>query len=155
MLRRLGIAQALLNDPRLLIVGEPIAGLDVAERLKFREFLLDLPPDRLTVLSTHLVEDVEAVCDTVVVMVRGALLFQGTKRKLLRRFAGRVFEVPREAVPAEAGVSIAVRRAQGSPLSRIYLPPGQSPPPEAQAVAATLQDAYLILVHGDRAISVA
>lgn len=155
MLRRLGIAQALLNDPQLLIVDEPTAGLDLEERLKFREFLLTLPQGCLTLLSTHLVEDVEAVCDRVLVLNQGRLLYQGPKAELLARYGGRVFELPQDKPQAnEDWIPITVRREDETNVARVYISPERGLPAGAQSVEATLQDAYLILLHEHRALPV-
>jgi len=77
MRRRLGLAQALLGDPRLLVLDEPAAGLDPEQRLRFREMLSGLPADRVTVLSTHQVDDVIAICSSVVVLLAGQVRFTG------------------------------------------------------------------------------
>ena len=156
MLRRLGIAQALLNDPQLLIVDEPTAGLDLEERLKFREFLLTLPQGCLTLLSTHLVEDVEAVCDRVLILNEGRLVYQGSKSELLSHYKERVFELPQDGpIPNEAGwIPITVHRANGENRARVCVPAGCPPPPAARPVEVTLQDTYLILLHEHRSVSV-
>jgi ABC-2 type transport system ATP-binding protein len=78
MVRRAGIAQAIVNDPRILLLDEPTAGLDPAQRLRFRELLHELGTDTCVVVSTHLVEDVAAACTDVVLVAAGKLVFQGT-----------------------------------------------------------------------------
>lgn len=78
MRRRLGIAQALLHDPRILIVDEPTAGLDPEERVRFRTLLTDLAQDRIVLLSTHIVEDIEKACENIAILVQGSLLYQGS-----------------------------------------------------------------------------
>ncbi|MGA5822750.1 ABC transporter ATP-binding protein [Kitasatospora sp. NPDC094028] len=82
MVRRAGIAQAIVNDPALLLLDEPTAGLDPAQRLRFRELLQDLGRDTCVVVSTHLVEDVAAACSDVVLFADGRLVFQGTPEQL-------------------------------------------------------------------------
>lgn len=74
MTRRLGIAQALLNDPKLLIFDEPTAGLDPEERMRFKNLIAELAGDRTIIISTHIVEDIDALCDQVIVMKKGRLL---------------------------------------------------------------------------------
>ncbi|HEX7308013.1 ABC transporter ATP-binding protein [Lentzea sp.] len=82
MVRRVGIAQAIVNDPEVLLLDEPTAGLDPAQRLRFRELLTELGTDACVVVSTHLVEDVAAACTDVVLLSRGKLVFQGTPARL-------------------------------------------------------------------------
>ncbi|MFI6528813.1 ABC transporter ATP-binding protein [Streptomyces uncialis] len=82
MVRRAGIAQAIVNDPSILLLDEPTAGLDPAQRLRFRELLQELGTDTCVVVSTHLVEDVAAACTDVVLFAEGRLVFQGTPREL-------------------------------------------------------------------------
>lgn len=82
MVRRAGIAQAIVNSPAVLLLDEPTAGLDPAQRLRFRELLQDLGRDTCVVVSTHLVEDVAAACSDVVLFADGRLVFQGTPDEL-------------------------------------------------------------------------
>ena len=91
MRRRLGIAQALLHDPKVLIVDEPTAGLDPEERVRFRNLLSETAKDRIVILSTHIVGDVEATCEDIAVLNRGCVLFQGTVTELLEEAAGRIY----------------------------------------------------------------
>jgi ABC-2 type transport system ATP-binding protein len=77
MKRRLGIAQALLHDPKILIVDEPTAGLDPEERVRFRNLLTETAEDRIVILSTHIVEDIEKTCDRLAVLDAGVILFDG------------------------------------------------------------------------------
>lgn len=93
MKRRVGIAQALLNDPQLLIVDEPTAGLDPEERIRFRNLLSDLAGNRTVLLSTHIVEDIAQTCQQVAVMKRGQVLFQGTLATMVSATRGKVWLV--------------------------------------------------------------
>jgi ABC-type multidrug transport system ATPase subunit len=85
MLRRAGIAQAIVNDPQLVLLDEPTAGLDPEQRLEFRSLLRDLSTDTCVVVATHLVEDVVAACTDVVLLNEGMLVFQGTPAELAAR----------------------------------------------------------------------
>jgi len=93
MKRRIGIAQALLNDPKLLIVDEPTSGLDPEERIRFRNLLSEMAGDRTVLLSTHIVEDIAQTCRNLAVMKNGYIVFQGTTADLLQEARGKVWMV--------------------------------------------------------------
>jgi ABC-2 type transport system ATP-binding protein len=97
MKRRVGIAQALVNDPRILIVDEPTAGLDPEERIRFRNLLVDLAADRVVMLSTHIVEDIGQTCSDMAILSHGKLLFRGSPAELTQAAAGRVWTVTASA----------------------------------------------------------
>src|SRR5450755_3523598 len=93
MRQRIGIAQALLNDPQMLIVDEPTAGLDPEERVRFRNLLSELSGERIVILSTHIVSDIEAVATSIAIMEQGHLLAHDSPEGLLGSIAGKVWEV--------------------------------------------------------------
>jgi ABC-type multidrug transport system ATPase subunit len=145
MRQRVGIAQALLNDPRVLIVDEPTVGLDPEERVRFRGALADLAGDRLVLFSTHIVSDIESVADRIALLDRGRLVAFETPEALLRRAEGRVWEwvVRSEALPSlreRCAVSGTVRRADGVHVRAVA---DSAPDPSARGVEPTLEDAYL------------
>ena len=153
MRQRVGIAQALLNDPQLLIVDEPTSGLDPEERVRFRNLLSDLSGERVVLLSTHIVSDVEAVATRIAILDRGRLITEGAPELLLRGVEGRAWEwvVPSSELPAVRArwvISGAVRRSDGVHVRLV----GETPPgPGAQPVPPTLEDAYLHWTAGRRA----
>ncbi len=151
MRQRVGIAQALLNDPALLIVDEPTVGLDPEERMRFRHLLTDLAGQRLVILSTHIVSDVEASATTLAVMAAGRLRFHGTPEALIARANGHVWEwtlAPEQLadVRAKFVVCASLRRPDGI---RVRVVNSAPPHPDAQAVAPGLEDAYTWLLGAD------
>ncbi len=107
MKRRVGIAQALVNDPRLLIVDEPTAGLDPEERIRFRNLLVGLAADRTIILSTHIVEDIGQTCRDMAVLAKGKLLFRGRPADLIREAGGKVWTVVRaDGTKPDGGLTV-------------------------------------------------
>lgn len=150
MKQRIGIAQALLNDPELLIVDEPTAGLDPAERVRFRTLLSSLTSNRIVLLSTHIISDVEAVAGRLVVLQSGRVLADTTPSALLNRAVGSVWSVTTDQATASRlqesnQVSSMVNQLNGISL-RIVSP--TRPHEAAVAVDPTLEEAYLLAVGG-------
>jgi ABC-2 type transport system ATP-binding protein len=151
MRQRVGIAQALLNDPQLLIVDEPTVGLDPEERMRFRHLLTDLAGQRLVILSTHIVSDVEASATALAVMAGGKLRFHGTPEALIAQAEGHVWEW---TLPAEQLAQVrerfvlcaSLRRPDGI---RVRVLSASAPHADAQAVTPGLEDAYTWLLGAD------
>jgi len=136
MRRRLGLAQALLGDPSLLVLDEPAAGLDPEQRLRFREMLSRLPTGRVVVLSTHQVDDVTAICSSVVVLLAGRARFSGTPGELAALAKGKVWA----AATRDASAELSWRAGDGS-----WRHIGPEPPSGANLVTSTVEDGYLLL----------
>ncbi len=148
MKQRVGVAQALLNDPQLLILDEPTVGLDPQERVRFRQLIADLSGDRLVILSTHIVSDVEAAATSMAIINKGQLITCGAPEQILKMVEGKVcrWTVPSQDLPAirqKYLISGTIRHAVGF-LVRVVS--DGCPDAEAEPVAATVEDAYLYLV---------
>jgi ABC-2 type transport system ATP-binding protein len=148
MKQRVGIAQALLNDPGLLIVDEPTVGLDPEERVRFRNLLSDLSGERIVILSTHIVSDVEATATDIAIVNRGRLIHHAAPEALLQSVAGKVWEVrvasaDLPALKQQYLVSGTLRRSTGV-QARIVS--AERPAGEAQPAEPNLEDAYLYFI---------
>ena len=152
MKQRVGIAQALLNDPQLLIVDEPTAGLDPEERVRFRNLLSELSGERIVVLSTHIVSDIEATATDIAIVSKGVLVAHAAPENLLREVEGKVRESVISSADLNAArqtflISSTTRRSDGVHI-RIL---GNTAPPDAVPVIPTLEDAYLYYLSEHRA----
>lgn len=150
MKQRLGIATALIDQPSLLVVDEPTAGLDPEERTRFRTLLGVLAKDITVILSTHIVQDVEIGCSRVAVMAHGRVLRVGTPEELVGEFEGCVWSLQTDAEALDAlqdrySVMSVKHRSCGGVSVRLV---GGCAPESAVPTAARLEDAYVGLVHG-------
>jgi len=150
MRQRLGIAQAVAGDPRLIIVDEPTAGLDPEERIRFYRILAELAENRTVILSTHIVEDVAVLCPRFAVIRAGRVIARTTPTAARAAIEGAIFEGRVAAGDLEGlGRGHVVTQAilvEGKNRVRVYSP-GGSPPEGFEPVPATLEDAYLVLMR--------
>jgi ABC-2 type transport system ATP-binding protein len=145
MKRRVGIAQALLGDPKLLIVDEPTAGLDPEERVRFRNLLARLSTDCLVILSTHIVEDIAATCQDMAVLHQGQVRFHGSPATLIREAKGQVWELELPTGQEPNPEWRVASRVQEDGRLKLRLV-GASPVGNARPVNPTLEEAYLVLM---------
>ncbi len=150
MLQRLGIAQAVAGDPKILVVDEPTAGLDPEERLRFYRILADLAENRVVLLSTHIVEDVAVLCPQFAIIHQGKLLTRTTPVSARAGVAGTIYQGDVESGELEElqrqNTVIHCLLFEGRNRVRIHQPQGE-PPASFTAVEATLEDAYVAAVR--------
>lgn len=149
MRQRLGIAQALLGQPELIVVDEPTAGLDPEERIRFRNLLARLAERRTVLLSTHIVADIEASCSSLAVLHQGRLIFNGSPQELMEQARGRVW---RAAVPAERWGEyeqrfpvLASRSVNGRMEARLLSE--HAPAPDSSPAEPGLEDGYVAVMQ--------
>ena len=147
--QRVGIAQALLGDPPFLIFDEPTAGLDPEERIHFRNLFSQTAQNRLVLLSTHIIEDVQSVCDRIVVINHGRILFTGTPEKLIQAAAGHVGVFWEKDASQEQGLHITARvnTSRGIRCRAV----ADVLPDYVEQEEPSLEDAYLYLISREAA----
>ena len=145
MIRRIGIAQALLNDPEILILDEPTAGLDPKERVRFRKVISSLGKNRIVLLSTHIVPDIDYIADKILIMKNGELIQEGTEKKIIEKVEGHVWKCvvsEKEAERIENLYIVSNMRNSGENVELRIISKKQ-PVLNAKNVESTLEDAYL------------
>lgn len=148
MVRRLGVAQALVHEPPILVVDEPTVGLDPEERIRFRQLMASLGQERTIVLSTHIVADLGSGCHDLALLDAGKLVFRGDPTDLLRQAMGRVFEISVAVTAGEESlgpeIEIVSRQLTGDTIALRGVTAKKTLPPGATAVEQpTLEEAYL------------
>lgn len=150
MKQRIGIAQALLNDPKVLIFDEPTVGLDPEERMRFRQLISDLADDCIIILSSHIVSDIETIADEVAIMKNGVLLEKAIQPDIIKQVEGRVFETlidNNELTKLRTKHLVVNTSRQKDKVGVRYITRTNAQEPGSITVAATLEDAYLFLTQ--------
>ncbi len=148
MKQRIGIAQALLNSPKIIIFDEPTVGLDPEERVRFRNLISDLANDCIVILSSHIVSDIDTIADEVAIMKKGSLILKGEQEDIITKVSGKVYDVvlKKEQLSAfkEKHLIVNTRRKNGNLVLR-YI--SETPIEYSIPKEANLEDAYLCYTH--------
>lgn len=150
MKQRIGIAQALLNDPKVLIFDEPTVGLDPEERMRFRNLIADLAQNSIIILSSHIVSDIETIADEVAIMKGGTLITKGSQTEVINQVEGKVFETLLVGTALTEfktkHLVVNTNRQKENVLVR-YI--SDTPTAGSETAIASLEDAYLYLTHNN------
>ncbi|MBN2908836.1 ABC transporter ATP-binding protein [Polycladomyces sp. WAk] len=151
MVRRLGIAQAIIGDPKIIVVDEPTAGLDPEERIRFRKLLRNLGKDSIVIISTHIVEDIESTCHKTAVLYQGNVIANGTIDEIAAKAKGKVWEFSLSQEEfyrsAEEWEVISSHKTDQMYQLRVL---SDEEPPNARECTPTLEDGYLYLMKSER-----
>ncbi len=151
MIRRIGIAQALLNNPEILVLDEPTSGLDPKERVRFRNIISSLGKNRLIILSTHIVSDVEYIADQIMIMKNGKMIRTGTEEEIAGNIKNCVWKClvsEKEAMRLNENYIVSNLKNQGDQVE-LRIVSEEKPVPDAEQLAMTLEDIYLYCIQND------
>ncbi len=147
MLQRVGIAQAMLNDPKILILDEPTAGLDPRERVRFRNLIHSLAADRIVILSTHIVSDIETIAGKIIMIRNHRLYCCKSPTEICAMLRGKVFEVSADTTIEEGQILLSERQGENGTILRIA---SDVAPTDGREVAANLEDAFLYIFREEQ-----
>ena len=152
MLRRFGIAQALIGEPKLIIVDEPTAGLDPEERNRFNNLLAEIGEDIVVILSTHIIDDVTELCSDMAILAEGRLLMHGAPNDLIQKLAGRIWTkcIDKAQLPAYERDFHLISAHLAGGRTRIRVISASNPGQDFEPVAATLADVYFSAIKGQK-----
>lgn len=156
MIQRVGIAQAMLNDPKILILDEPTAGLDPKERARFRKLLTELAQDRIIILSTHIVSDVESIANEIVMIKDKKVLYKDSISNICKILDGKIFEteVPMsEAESFRSKYSSIGERQESGQMTFRFIANVNKPNPEWNRVSPNLEDVFLHIYEDDSTLA--
>ncbi|TSD65021.1 ABC transporter ATP-binding protein [Inquilinus sp. KBS0705] len=152
MKQRIGIAQALLNNPKVLIFDEPTVGLDPEERVRFRQLISDMADDCIIILSSHIVSDIETIADEVAIMKNGTLLAKAIQPDIVKIVEGRVFEtvIDTPGLNALKTRQLVIDTSRQKEKTKVrYILRSDVPEDSSVAISATLEDSYLFLTQSN------
>lgn len=150
MRRRLGIAQAMINDPKVLIIDEPTVGLDPEERIRFRNMLRDFSDGKIVILSTHIVEDIEFTCENIGILKNGQIVYKGKVNDIIKEASGYVWSalVEREYLPEIKEKYEVISTVSEEDKFKVKFISKLQPFEEAVCIKPNMEDAYMKIIKG-------